>query len=78
MGFTGTIGFSVSVLGTGGQTRFSNLTVAAEAGVGARSERAGEVAAWPGELAPPSHIRFRLEIEPVLFLLLASASSSSC
>ena len=27
VGFTGTIGFSVSVLGTGGQTRFSNLTV---------------------------------------------------
>ena len=27
VGFTGTIGFSVSVFGTGGQTRFSNLTV---------------------------------------------------
>ena len=27
VGFTGTIGFSVSVFGTGGHTRFSNLTV---------------------------------------------------
>ena len=30
VGLTGTIGFSVSVLGTGGQTRFSNLTVLTE------------------------------------------------
>ena len=27
VGFTGTIGFSVSVFGTGGHMRFSNLTV---------------------------------------------------
>ena len=27
VGFTGTIGFSVSVLGTGGHTLFSNFTV---------------------------------------------------
>ena len=27
VGFTGTIGFSVSVFGTGGHTRFSNFTV---------------------------------------------------
>ena len=29
VGLTGTIGFSVSVLGTGGHTLFSNFTVAA-------------------------------------------------
>merc|ERR1719154_388486 len=68
VGFTGTIGFSVSVEGTGGQTLFSNLTT--EPGLSSPASLA-----WPSP--PSSHIFFRLEMEPVLFLLSPSSSSSS-
>ena len=66
VGLTGTMGFSVSVLGTGGQTRFSNLT-----------ERDSELVSEVGEVGLESggavlldsHIFRREEMEPVLFRL---------
>ena len=74
VGLTGTMGFSVSVLGTGGQTRFSNFT-----------ERDSELVSEVGEVGLESggavlldsHIFRREEMEPVLFLLSTSDSGDS-
>ena len=68
VGLTGTMGFSVSVEGTGGQTLFSNLTTEA----GLSSPEGGSLPS-----PPSSHILFRLEMEPVLRLLSSSSSSPS-
>ena len=76
VGFTGTIGFSVSVEGTGGQTLFSNLTT----DPGRSSEWLGLMLAASLGLVGDSlvsHIFFKLEIDPVLFLLSSLSSSLS-
>ena len=79
VGLTGTMGFSVSVLGTGGQTRFSNLTERDSELV----SEVGEVGLESGSAALPffwsldSHIFLREEMDPVLFLLSSSASGES-
>ena len=71
--FTGTIGFSVSVDGTGGQTLFSNLTT--DPGRSESEAREGETAEAPEASLglEGSHILTRLEIDPVLFLLFSSS-----
>ena len=77
VGLTGTMGFSVSVLGTGGQTRFSNLTdrdseLVSDVGeVGLESGRAALPFFWSLD----SHIFLREEMDPVLFLLSSSDSA---
>ena len=75
--FTGTIGFSVSVDGTGGQTLFSNLTT--DPGRSESEAREGETAEAPEASLglEGSHILTRLEIDPVLFLLFSSSSDGT-
>ena len=80
VGLTGTIGFSISVLGTGGQTRFSNLTeeaaFAAELGPasGERSEVGSSADFLPPIFGLDSHIFLSDEIDPVLFRFSLSST----
>jgi hypothetical protein len=74
VGLTGTIGFSISVFGTGGQTRFSNLTEDGLAELGVVSGDTSEVGSSGGgaDFLPPifgldSHIFRSDEMDPVLF-----------
>ena len=71
VGLIGTIGFSVSLAGIGGQIRFSNLTT-----LPGRSS-AGLESSLGLEALSNSQILTRLEIEPELFLFSSPAAAGS-
>ena len=82
VGLTGTIGFSVSVFGTGGQTRFSNLTVLC---LSIPSSPVGVVTVLSKSVGGcvrrgfglDSHIFLKEDIDPVDLRLSSNAAAAS-
>ena len=77
VGLTGTIGFSVSVFGTGGQTLFSNFTVC-NLSVGSSGVNLSRSVGGRRGLGLDSHIFLKEEMDPVLLRLSSGSGSESC